>query len=173
MRRREVLLVVGVLGPFCALVLFALWPRREPTSPDSGAPDAAAPGLRASAPLVSFVPSGLADAGTVALVRPTVPAGPPPPVPRALEAPLRAVTPEVQRCFDDQRAHVHDIQRLEVRFRPLPDGGFSEVRVPSTGNPYLSACIEDVFDELGFVPSGAETFEVATYQFEFDPDAGR
>jgi hypothetical protein len=92
--------------------------------------------------------------------------------PRALEAPLRAVTPEVLRCFDDQRAHLHEVQRLEVRFRPLNDGGFAEVRVPSTGNPYLAACVEDVFDEVGFVPSGAETFEVATHRFTWDPDGG-
>jgi hypothetical protein len=76
------------------------------------------------------------------------------------------------RCFEDQRAHLHDVQRLEVHFRPLPDGGFADVRVPSTGNPYISACIEDVFDELGFSPSGAETFERTRWTFEFDAGAG-
>ncbi|MCU0697020.1 MAG: hypothetical protein MUC96_10855 [Myxococcaceae bacterium] len=170
MRRREVLLILGVLGPFLTLVTYALWPRAEPadvTSDERRVNDSPSP---PSAP----APPPATDAGlaAVAAQAPTARLPPPPAFPRALEAPLRAVTPEVMRCFDDQRAHVHDVQRLEVRFRPLPDGGFSDVRVPSTGNPYLAACIEDVFEELGFAPSGAETFEVATHRFEFDPDAG-
>lgn len=160
-----------VVGPFLALVLLALW-----WSGGSPAPAVVIPAIP-SAARSKAVESNDAG-GPAALHASPAPVGAAPgPMdeprwPRALEAPLRAVTPEVLRCFDDQRAHLHEVQRLEVRFRPLNDGGFAEVRVPSTGNPYLAACVEDVFDEVGFVPSGAETFEVATHRFTWDPDGG-
>jgi hypothetical protein len=97
------------------------------------------------------------------------PAAPTQPIPKELAAPLAAITPEVMLCFQDQRAHQHDVQRLEVRFTPTADGGFAGVRVPSSANPWVSACIEDVFDEMHFAPTGVETFQPATFTFVFDP----
>lgn len=166
MKRRELLLIGAVLVPFFVLVVLALVLTQDPPTstlspvvPPAPAPSSVTP--QATAPAVEPVVVAPAprDAGLA-----TTPVWP-----RALAAPLAAVTPEVMRCFDDQRAHLREVQRLEVRFRPLPDGGFSEVRVASTQNPYIAACVEDVFDELGYVPSGAEDFARATHVFEFDP----
>ncbi len=164
MKRRELLLISAVLVPFFVLVVLALVLTQDPAA-------------SALPPVVPPVPSSVTPEATAPAVAPVVVAPAPrdaglattPVWPRALAAPLAAVTPEVMRCFDDQRAHLREVQRLEVRFRPLQDGGFSEVRVASTQNPYIAACVEDVFDELGYVPSGAEDFERATHVFEFDP----
>lgn len=170
MRRRELAIVLGVLVPFGVLLVLALLvsgepapavgaepprltplPGREPTG--TTAPVSAPPPVRALAP---HLDAGAAGAS---------------PIPKALAAPLAAVTPEVMLCFRDQKAHQRDVWRLEVRFTPTVDGGFVGVRVPSTGNPWVAACIEDVFDELRFVPTGAETFQPATHTFVFDPAA--
>ena len=62
-----------------------------------------------------------------------------------------------------------------MRFTPLADGGFAGARVEKdTGqDPYLDACLVDVFEELGFTPTGRETFREATYTFRWGADGGR
>jgi hypothetical protein len=89
-----------------------------------------------------------------------------------LEQPLLAVKPHVRQCFVDHREHLKTVQYLDVTFRPLSDGGFGDVSVPPTANPYIGACVEDVFEEVGFTPSGTEDFERVTYRFAFDPRGG-
>lgn len=165
MMRRELAIVLGVLVPFAVLLALGfLFFRGASPSPQllTDAPTPT-PGTQA-APSVTAPPAGVVvveDAGA----SPTSS----PPVPKELAAPLAAVTPEVMLCFRDQRAHQRDVQRLEVHFTPTPDGGFAAVKVPSSGNPWVTACVEDVFDELHFAPTGAETFRPATFTFVFDP----
>jgi hypothetical protein len=165
MKTREVVIVLGVLGPFAVLLVFLLRgqltpaPAREELSePLLGAPETARVATPTRPPpLIAAAPSF--DAGAVD------------DVPPELAAPLAAVTPEVRRCFDDQRAHLRGPQRLAVRFTPTRDGGFSDLSVQTGGSPYLSACVEDVFQELTYTPTGAETFRPATHTFVFDPQA--
>ncbi len=160
MSRRELLLIVAVVVPFLALVILAL---SVPLGPDAPPPVTAS----ATPPPPPTNPT-----------QPTAPVI----VPRAvvldaggdevspeLAAPVKAVTPEILRCFADQRAHLSGVQRLAVGFTPTSDGGFAGVRVPTGGNPYLSACVEDVFEEVHFTPTGLETFRPATHTFVFDP----
>jgi hypothetical protein len=88
--------------------------------------------------------------------------------PRHLEAPLSAVAPHIEQCVADVR---HRAGRTQVRvtFTPRPDGGFAPgTRVTlATADPLLLACIEDVFEEVGFAPLGPEREEPATYDFDF------
>lgn len=160
--RRELLIILGVLVPFGVLVALGLLFVREPPAQP---PAAVAP----SKPEVIVAPV----APSVALVAAVVDAGLPEAlvvsVPKALAAPLAAVTPEVMLCFRDERAHLKSPQRLEVRFTPTADGGFADVHVPGLTNPLVAACVEDVFDEVRFAPTGAETFQPAIHTFIFDP----
>lgn len=162
--RRELAIVLGVLVPFGALLALAFFFfRGAPPAPPTDAPT---PTRTLDEPPASPPPPPapvrlVEDAGT-SPVSPSL-------VPKELAAPLAAVTPEVMLCFRDQRAHQRDVQRLEVHFRPTPDGGFAAVKVPSSGNPWVTACVEDVFDEVHFAPTGAETFQPAAFTFVFDP----
>ena len=162
--RRELVIILGVLVPFAVLLALAFFFFRGAPPPPHDGPSPSqsveAPRTDVRSPPRAIVVS-IVDAG----------ASPPSPlpIPKELTAPLAAVTPEVMLCFRDQRAHQHDVQRLEVRFTPTPDGGFASVKVASSANPWVSACIEDVFDELRFAPTGAETFQPAAFTFVFDP----
>ena len=89
-----------------------------------------------------------------------------PQFPPALTAPLSAVLPEVRRCFADQ--HLKARHEVRVRFTPTRDGGFDEVEVTEQ-NPYLAACLEDVFSEVAWHPTGKETYSPAEHTFSFDP----
>lgn len=163
--RRELAIVLGVLVPFAVLLALAFFVfRGAPPPPLQPEPEPLP--TRATPP-----PPAREPPAAVVLVTPDagVPAAPPQPIPKELAAPLAAVTPEVMLCFRDQRAHQRDVQRLEVRFTPTADGGFAGVKVPSSANPWVTACIEDVFDELHFAPTGAETFQPAAFTFVFDP----
>ncbi|MDP3504157.1 MAG: hypothetical protein Q8S33_27715 [Myxococcales bacterium] len=164
--RRELAIVLGVLVPFAVLLALAFFvfrgaPLPPQPEPDRPLPTRATPPTPARAPPAAVVVVAAPDAGA--------PAAPPQPLPKELAAPLAAITPEVMLCFRDQRAHQRDVQRLEVRFTPTADGGFAGVKVPSSANPWVSACIEDVFDEMHFAPTGAETFQPAAFTFVFDP----
>ncbi|MBM4779716.1 MAG: hypothetical protein GQE15_18585 [Archangiaceae bacterium] len=161
MMRRELLIILGVLVPFGALVVLGLlFLRQEPPPPVIVAPPepevVVAPVAPSPPPVAVVVDAGAAQASTA-------------PVPKELAAPLAAVTPEVMLCFRDERAHLKTPQRLEVRFTPTADGGFVEVHVPALTNPLIAACVEDVFDEVRFAPTGAETFRPAIHTFIFDP----
>jgi hypothetical protein len=79
---------------------------------------------------------------------------------------LQPLLPEVKRCFADQ--HFKTRHEVKVRFTPTPDGGFSNVQIDEQ-NPYLAACLEDVFAELTWQPDGGQTFAPATHTFSFDP----
>lgn len=159
--RRELLIIIGVLMPFGVLVVLGLlFLREEPAPPVLVAPskpEVVVPPMPPTVPPVAVV----VDAGPTATAVVSVP--------KELAAPLAAVTPEVMLCFRDERAHLKTPQRLEVRFTPTADGGFAGVHVPGLTNPLIAACVEDVFDEVRFTPTGAETFQPAIHTFIFDP----
>ena len=164
--RRELAIVLGVLVPFAVLLALAFFvfrsapPPLQP-EPERPLPTRVTPPPAREPPRADVVVAAVPDAGVPALSAQ--------PIPKELAAPLAAVTPEVMLCFRDQRAHQRDVQRLEVRFTPTADGGFAGVKVPASANPWVSACIEDVFEELHFAPTGAETFQPAAFTFVFDP----
>lgn len=164
--RREAAIVLGVLVPVAALIAAGLFFTRAEPPPEPPAPVASRPSsppplvVPARPPPAAAAGSASADAGVVE--------EPPPP---ELEAPLRAVAGEVRHCLLDQADRMHRVVQVRVGFRPLPDGGFEGGVVEGTTwqDPYLSACIEDVFEELGYVPDGRQTFQRATHTFVFDP----
>jgi hypothetical protein len=81
---------------------------------------------------------------------------------------LSAVVPEVQRCL---RGHA-ELQRkapvVRVSFTPRSDGRFSDVVIEPAlqPQPYLRACLEDVFSEVQFVPKPEAPFERLTRWFD-------
>lgn len=158
--RRELIIIFGVLVPFGVLVVLGLlFLRQEPPPPVIVAPakpEVVAPVAPSVPPVAAIVDAGPTETAVVS-------------VPKELAAPLAAVTPEVMLCFRDERAHLKAPQRLEVRFTPTADGGFAGVHVPGLTNPLIAACVEDVFDEVRFAPTGAETFQPAIHTFIFDP----
>jgi hypothetical protein len=76
------------------------------------------------------------------------------------------VLPEVRRCFLYQ--HLKERREVKVRFTPTRDGGFEHVSVDEQ-NPYLAACLEDVFAEIAWQPDGGQTFAPSAHTFSFDP----
>ena len=160
--RRELIIIAGVLVPFGALVVLG-WLLTRPSAelPEvSGVVRALDAGVSSPPRVSAAQPDGGADAG-VALA----PALPDP----ALEAPLRAIAPEVRVCFEDRDDHVRG--PVTVRFRPTPDGGFDGVQVEAPGfpDPTFLPCVEDAFAEVRWQPTGRETFQAATHTFVFDP----
>lgn len=145
MKRRELLVALGVLVPFALLVLAGLWW----TAPQpSGAPlpvlDPSAPQPSARLQHVEAVGAPVvADAGLDL----TPDAG------VALHPALQAVRPEVELCLKDQGERVPANAHLDVDFTPTRDGGYEHVHIHlSWQNPWLEACLEDVFDQVGWVP---------------------
>ena len=159
--RRELIIIAGVLIPFAALVVLG-WIFTRPEMPRGEAQ------VERSNP--SPQPSPHGERGLVVL--PVLDAGDDAGnIDPALAAPLKAVAAQVQLCFDDRSEHVRDRVAVQVAFRPTEDGGFDHIRIESGGlpDPTFAACIEDVFAEVHFEPSGRETFVPATHTFVFDP----
>lgn len=128
-------------------------------------------------PDLDFIAAQARDAAVV-MAAPALDAAPPPPESRTLHtddeprlsAPLAAVKKELERCFADQAAHHREPGVARVRFRPLADGGFADVRVESDvwQDPYLDACLTDVFEELTYTPSGREDFATVVHAFRYE-----
>jgi hypothetical protein len=72
-----------------------------------------------------------------------------------------ALVANARQCLVDQRRQ----QTVEVRFTPTRDGRYVDVRA-TTQDPYLAACLEDVFEEARWTPSAAATerFEPTTFE---------
>ena len=153
--RREFIIAAAVLVPFAVLVAAGFY-FSEPSSllPRGGEGQ----GEGKPAPVVITL---IKDAGT-----PPAPPRPPPEFPPELAAPLKAVLPEVRQCFVDQ--HLKAPHEVRVRFTPTRDGGFTGIQVDEQ-NPFLAACLEDVFAEVSWHPEGPETFAPATHTFSFGP----
>lgn len=172
--KRELAILLGVLGPFAVLVALAFAytsraPEALPTLVNEPAPSVRAEEHHAPAVRVAEV-----RAPTVRPVEgpaPTADAGPEAePLPPEIAEPIRAITPEFTRCFADQRSRAQAQVDVTLKFRPTRDGGFAETSLTSTWqDPYLTACLTDVLEEVGFHPTGRETFEPATHVFHFQP----
>ena len=154
--RRELIIAAAVLVPFAVLVAAGFY-----FSPDP--PGVVEQVEQAESPLP---PRGEGQGEGRTAVDAAVPA-PLPPFPPELQAPLTAVLPEVQRCFADQ--HLKRAREVKVHFTPTPDGGFTQVTIDNQQDPYLTACLEDVFAEVRFHPDGRQTWQPATHTFSFDP----
>lgn len=153
--RRELIIAGGVLVPFALLVAAGFYfTPGEPPHPDPLP-------LGGEAILVPRVTVVDAGAPPPAVLPPL-----PPPFAPELAAPLKAVLPEVQQCFVDQK--LKQAHQVRVHFTPTRDGGFEQVQVDEQ-NPYLGACLEDVFAEVRWHPEGPETFAPAVHTFSFDP----
>jgi hypothetical protein len=155
--RREFIIAAAVLLPFAVLVAAGFYFSEASPLPRGGEDQA-----DASPPPLTITLNK--DAGTPPPVAKTAP--PLPEFPPELAAPLKAVLPEVRRCFADQHLKApHDVR---VRFTPTRDGGFTAIQVDEQ-NPFLAACLEDVFAEVSWHPEGPERFLPATHTFSFGP----
>lgn len=152
--KREWVIVAGVLVPFAVLVAAGFSFSLEPAPPLPVVPVSQSP--------LPVGPLGEAEGR----IEPVVPRPEKPTLPPELEAPLKAVLPEVRQCFRDQKLKA--ARSVKVRFTPTRDGGFEKVEVDEQ-NPYLAACLEDVFAEVAWRPDGRQTFEPAAHTFSFDP----
>lgn len=161
--RRELIIVLAVLVPFAALVAAGFAYSYRPAPDGSIAVNRPAPLVLHAAPAPAVVepgPSPALDAG--ALVDASPKAYPP-----ELAAPLKAVERQVATCFDDEHLRAPKGVELTVAFTPTRDGAFAQVTVTSSWqDPYLQACVEDVFAETHWVPAGQETFAAATHTFQ-------
>ncbi len=158
--RREWLIVGGVLVPFAALVIAWCW--GGPGGVVVGAANVTPPRVT-EPPVVRAEPHGPPPSFDAGAPEPTTQ------VPDAIAAPVKAVAREVHACFVDNDAHFHGRVEVTIAFEPTIDGGFAGVSV-ETGlpSPELTACLEDVFAQLRFEPSGRETFAPARHTFIFD-----
>lgn len=162
--RRELWIASGILVPFAALVLVGLAWTRPAREPADGAPTTKVPppapvtAVGLTSPVSSVDASVPLDATSPEARR----------FPVELEAPLRAVEAEVRRCLLDQASRAPLRVAVTVAFRPTDGGGFEQVTVhPDWQDPYLEACVEDVFAELRWRPTGRETFVPVKYTFDF------
>lgn len=157
--KREVIIVTAVLVPFAALVAagFYFSPSQSTQSPLPRGGEGQGEGRTASAPKPEpQLPVAIAPDASP----------PPSPFPPELEAPLTAILPEVRQCFRDQKLKTR--REVKVRFTPTRYGGFEKVEIDEQ-NPYLQACLEDVFAEVTWHPDGRQTWEPAAHTFSFDP----
>jgi hypothetical protein len=149
--RREVWIAAGVLVPFAALVaagfFFSSESKRVEVPPAPG--EIVVPAPRAAAVLIEA-----RDAGLVAVAAP---------VAEKLTGVVAIVTPQIRQCLLDQSPRGHS--EVKVRFTPLVDGGFGDL-VAETQDPYLAACVQDVFEEAGGTNAAGER---TTHLFTSEP----
>ncbi len=155
--KRELLIVAGVFVPFALLVTAAFYfspvASVAPVAPLAPVRVVAAPAPDPSTGSKQApVPRGGEGAEAVSEFPPE------------LIAPLSAVLPEVRRCFTDQ--HLKAPHEVNIHFTPTRNGGFDQVQVDEQ-NPYLAACLEDVFAEVSWHPDGRQTWAPAAHTFRF------
>lgn len=145
------MVAAAVLVPFAVLVALALFPgaRAEPKVEPLRIVLNAAPLPPVAQPVV--------DAG----LKPSPFNLPPPRVEPEAREDLRALVattrPRVRRCLQDEEPR----GTYELRVR------FTEAGVRAdTQNPFLAACVEDVFDEVGFHPDAGFSPTEHTFSFE-------
>ncbi len=181
--KRELAILFGVLGPFAVLVALGFLYTSTSTPPEPLPTPVNEPSRVVDVPVTSESSRPAPQAagsgaeandgtgGPVAPVaaRPVTDAGvEDEPLPPEVAAPLRAITPEFTRCFADVGSRAQAPVDVTLRFRPTRDGGFSDTELTSTWqDPYLTACLTDVLEEVGWAPTGRETFERATHVFHF------
>jgi hypothetical protein len=163
--RREVLIVAGVLVPFAVLVVAGFYFAPHSPLPEQGEGQGEGKTIKLN-PAVADASVAKGELVVSPHPDPLPARGEGTSFPPEVAAPLAAVTPEINRCFADQ--HLKARREVKVRFTPTRDGGFEKVEVDEQ-NPYLAACLEDVFAEIAWKPDGRQTFSPAAHTFSFDP----
>lgn len=167
-RRREWLLLAAVLVPFGALLATSLCADDASTTPPG--PRVASPAAPTHAVDTPTRPPAPHDApprpaATPAEARPpqhvdtpTTPAhveglDPPP----GLEAAFEALQPALRQCAEDITNAPTPVE-VHVRFKATREGRFTGYRLETRSwqDPYLEACLEDVFDEVSWAATGGE-----------------
>lgn len=144
--RRELLIAAGVLVPFSLLVAAGFWfSPNEEMKP--------LPERQEAVPVAPFVSGPVVSPIQVVEKE-------------RISEPIQAVKAEVERCFLDRKLKAP--HQVRVEFTPTPEGTFGRV-VVSEQNPYLAACIEDVFAEMRWRPDGKTAYAPSNYTFSFDP----
>lgn len=178
---REWLILLGVLVPFAVLLVAGFFLTAPPPHSEGAvAPPPPSPAL--TPPPSSWGPDAAAALPTgpradAARTTPTrLPATPEVPTPRedtplGLEAALSALRPAIHQCFSDA-AHRPARATLRVVFRARPDGHFDGYRLEARDwqDPRFEACVEDVFDEMTYVPDGREPAGPVTHTFVLSMD---
>ena len=133
--RREVAIIAGVLVPFAVLVALGFWfSGGEVEAPLPGAVVVRAPDAAVGVAVEGVEKVVRVDAGFASSPRPS-----PPREEREMVVML------VRQCLEDRRQ-----AQVRVKRVPARDGG---VRViADTQDPYLAACVEDVFEEVPWEP---------------------
>ncbi len=150
------MLAAAVLVPFAALVFLGFWfaptPIPSPPRGEGQGEGPTKPTLKVEAVRSSPPPSPPEERETT-----------------QVSEPIRAVQAEARRCFTDNQL----TGKIRVRFTPNRDGGYEGVTVLSntSQSPYLTACLEDVFAELRFVPAPGERYESTEHTFVFGTPA--
>ena len=128
MKKRELLIIAGVLVPFALLVIAGLY-----FSPDAPPLPAERGEGRGEGP--TSMDAGTRPSPQVTKIAPhpdPLPAPQGEGIPKDLEAPLAAVRSEVKRCFADQ--HFKTRHEVKVRFTPTRDGAdYVQVRTDAEG----------------------------------------
>jgi len=129
-----VAIIAGVLVPFAVLVALGFWfSGGEVVAPTPGAVVVASPAVPDAAVVGTSVSH--VDAGFASSPRPSPPQ----------EERAKVVVMLVRQCLEDRRQ-----SQVRVKRVPARDGG---VRViADTQDPYLAACVEDVFEEVPWEP---------------------
>lgn len=96
-----------------------------------------------------------------------------PRVPRHLAAPLKAVAADVSLCVSQRLERDLGPVDIDVRFTPVPGGGFAKgVQVSTTwDDPNVAECVAEVFEETTFMPEPGGRFEPSEFVFHFPDDA--
>ncbi len=191
MKKREALLLLGVTLPFLLLLALKFCPSEADQPPPVvqevvPAPPQVSPVKKVEPPpsenVGAQVVDQLIDAGALQHRREKVSplrAGPllfndAVPPPRDVEAVVTALLPEVKHCIADQQHRIEDTLKLKVRFTAQRDGGLQGYSLVSSNwqDPYLEACLEDVFAEMHFTPNGLEPGEPRDLEWVFSRFTG-
>ena len=145
--RRDLLVALGVLVPVAILLLLSVF--------------------QSPAPHPDPLPTGRGGQRVRSAVAP--PPAPPPTQDAAVEAAPaeptslpQALVANARQCLSDQKQQAS----VEVHFTPTLEGRYVDVRV-TTQDPYLAACLEDVFDEARWdvSPGATESFAPTRHTF--------
>ncbi|MBL8911002.1 MAG: hypothetical protein JNM17_09895 [Archangium sp.] len=146
--RRDVVIALFVLIPVAILISLSLGERAGGEGENTSAAPTKIPGVVMNA--------NVRDAG--------IAPSPQPLSPRERERPTSitdTVMANARQCLSDQKT-----ASVEVHFTPTREGRYADVKV-STQDPYLAACLEDVFEESKWNVSASATESFAPTSFQF------
>lgn|GEM_PF-2820927 len=174
--RRHVLVALGVLVPFVALILLGFSLMKDPLPIVLPTPVVRLPPMPPPEPVPAPRPVVVVAQPVVA---PVAPPPPPPPLPLSAEAKrlpvIAGVEPLVLQCFRDMTDRVREPLSVTVQFNTTLEGGYegAVIKKASWQDPMLSACILDAFADAKFEPTGM-VMRRQSYTFALgDDDGGR